>query len=188
MIEVKYTNTLNQLLECYVYQKKSYKSSKIEMNISRWIFTSIFLVGIIYYCASLYIVNVYDGDFTIVVILTTLISIVAIASFINHFTFPKRFLSKQKKEIMNNIKQYQHLLDEETKIKLNGDLIIVTRNDDINTIPVFSVNKVENINKFLFITFRGNFSLIIPYEAFSDENERNKFVNMILDGKKGVVQ
>lgn len=188
MIEVKYTNTLNQLLECYVYQKNSYKSSKIEMNISRWIFTSIFLVGIIYYCASLYIVNVYDEDFIIVIILTTLISIVAIASLINHFTFPKRFLSKQKKEILKNIKQYQPLFDEETEVKLNGDLIIVTRNNDINTIPVFSVNKIENVNRCLFITFRGNFSLIIPYEAFNDENEKNKFVNMILDGKKGVVQ
>lgn len=183
MIEIKYKNTLSQLLDCYLHHRKSYKSSKIEMNISRWIFTSIFILGIIYYCASLYIVNIYNQDITIIIILTTLISIVAIASLINHFTFPKRFLSHQKKEILNTINQY--LLDEETKVKLNGDLLIVMRNNDINTIPIFAVNRIENISTCLYITFRGNFSLIIPCEAFKDDNEKNEFVNMILDGKKG---
>ena len=59
------------------------------------------------------------------------------------------------------------------------------RNNDINTIPIFAVNRIENISTCLYITFRGNFSLIIPCEAFKDDNEKNEFVNMILDGKKG---
>lgn len=163
MIKVTYKNTINQWVECANYNNKSRDVSK-KINMPRLAITIIAIIAAI-------VAFIYGA-------LPSAIIFVAFA-FIYYFLYPT-LVSKATKKLLKKMAVSKDMIPkEEIEVKLDGEEVFVNLETGSRSLNISEIEDATIINDCFFIRFKDDISLIIPLDAFDNEEDKENFIDRI---------
>lgn len=183
MIQVKYKNTKEELIELYMqnlYSDKSYlkqiKTRRIISTLVAFTFVALFIYFIVQYYLSGYM---HQSKLSIFfAIMFFLMGLWAIF-------FYQDFIKKlNRRAIAKKIEGNTELLNNHIEITLSEDSLKVLTTDSGYTseknINLDEISSFKIIDNYIYITIRKISSLYIPCATFETQEDREKFKNILL--------
>ncbi|AOR24970.1 hypothetical protein BGI42_12700 [Clostridium taeniosporum] len=181
MIEVRYKNTEEQWVDFSVYKMSSQSEKDRLAILRRNLFLGIgILIGVLYCILAMQ--DYQKGDspaFSIILgIVFTGIGI------FGYFKLPTYWIKRAKKNFKDFFKKNERVLARTIEVLLERESLIITRNKEKIKILLSNITNVEEVNNCIYIIAKDNSGIVIPNDAFKNQDDRVNFKVAITNGKK----
>lgn len=167
MIEIIYKNTVEQWIECASFASKK---SRDEKKLDR---PRVFLTSA---CAVIFLVTMLSGQMPIGIIFGVL-------GLIFYFFYPILLEKMTTKAFRRMAKKRDLLPNGDIRVVLDGETLSVDIEGKNRVISISDVANITEISGCLFIEFkdRNQISLIVPIDAFKNDEDRVEFQQSLIN-------
>lgn len=174
MIEVKYKNNEKEFAEFSMHRALNSEKYQKAVKLRSYVVSAMLCIaGIVYFIVSRKMQSETQSigvGFAMVFFVLGVLNLFVFKYFVN---------SSVKKSIVKNLKSNKELLEKNVKVKFDGKVLTAGRGKEKQVINKEDILEVVNLNECICIAVNNNPGLVIPYSAFKNEEEKNKFEECI---------